>query len=127
AGLGGQSGAILNESAIGVYGLGPSSEPSFVYVALRTDVIPDRPADPAGRVGLMLQGALTSAQASAYPAGAHGGDLECGLPQLSSVVTESVCAWSDDQTSGLALAVNPAQSPTDLADLTNKLRAIIDR
>jgi hypothetical protein len=127
SGLGGQFGAILNQSAIGVFGLGASSQPSFVYVALRTDVIPNRPANAAERVGLMLQGALTADQTTAYAAGPYGGDLECGLPQLSSAVSETVCGWSDDHTSGLALAVNPPQSPIDLADLTNKLRAIIDR
>jgi hypothetical protein len=123
---GGEVTAVFDHAAIGVYGLGSSELPSFVYLALRTSAVPNRPADPGTRVAFMLEGALTPGQATPFPPGANGGVLECGSPQFGAV-SETMCGWSDSRTTGLTLAVNPAQRPADLAQLTNELRAILDR
>jgi hypothetical protein len=124
AAQGGAAEDVIDKSSIGVYAAAGASDPSLVYVGAETSEVPgDSPED---RVEFMTRGGLTAADSRDYPAGANGGVLVCGLSGAGGPVDETMCGWSDDQTSGLIVSVNPALPPDQVARITNDLRAEVD-
>lgn len=62
----------------------------------------------------------------AFPAGPHGGTLECGAAK-SSGKPLSICIWADSTAIGALASEKPALSPSDLAELTNVARAQLEK
>jgi hypothetical protein len=124
AAQGGAAEDVIDKSSIGVYAVLGASEPSLVYVGVETGEVPG--SSPEDRVEFMTRGGLTAADSHDYPAGANGGVLRCGLSGAGGPVDETMCGWSDDQTSGLIVSVNPALPPDQVAQITNDLRAEVD-
>ena len=115
---------IVTNSAIGVYGNGSSDVPAMYFFAFPTDSLAST-EDAKGRVDLLLQGAAGDNKITSYPTGSSDAALECA-PATYGAQSISLCAWSDDTSSGASYKLNPAGTPAALATTTNQLRKQVD-
>jgi hypothetical protein len=120
---GGTAKHVLDKADIGVYAKGSAPNPSFVYLSIGSGEVPG--SSPNDKARFMLEGALTESQTQNFPPGGEGGVLLCGVGGTSTV-EETICGWSDSTTTGLSVSVAPALPPSQVAQITNQLRAVID-
>jgi hypothetical protein len=113
---------IIDKAAIGGYANSTGDTPGLITLVMRTSTITGAGGAPSDFFA-GLNAMLPSVQP--YPAGVHGGSLNCGQLAAGAGSAE-VCAWSDARTVGIVLAVRPQLSADEAAMVTNSLRDEID-
>jgi hypothetical protein len=114
-GTSGQLGNFFAKADIGLYGTNGQPPPKYILVAAPADQYPALRAS-----SLNGSGGIRS-----YPAGSHGGAVDC-FPQSVGTVQESVCFWSDSQTVGYLVSINATETTAQVAALVNTARDTID-
>ena len=117
---GSAEGSLLNEAAIGVYSKNTGDQPGLFVLMFSTSAMPSRAEATNFTDGVLAM--VTTV--SSYPAGPHGGASRCGSTQFGTV-PETVCAWSDDKTTGMMVSVASLQ-PQALAGVENDFRDLVD-
>jgi hypothetical protein len=115
---GGAAKKIFDAASIGVYAKNSGDQPVLVALVVPTASAADGASAEQISSGL-LKGAV--ADSSRYSGGSHGGVTRCGSAQFG-VAAETMCSWSDHDTSGVLVSVNPPASPATLATVSVAFR-----
>ena len=117
-GTSGQLGKFFSTAAIGTYGDGGQPPPKLILIAARPADFPGLRASSIGAAGGTLG-------IQPYPAGPHGGAVDCFDQSLGSV-SESICFWSDKQTIGYLVSINATEDTPAIAALVNTARDTLE-
>lgn len=120
--MGGTTGRIFDQAAIGVYSHDTGDQPVMITVTVPSSVAGSGET-PDTITSSLLSGAASSNES--FPAGRHGGSVRCGKAQFGAV-SETMCAWSDETRSGMLLSVGESLQPADLATVTEKFRDAVE-
>jgi len=113
---------VFDRASLGVYSKDSGEAPGLVAIVLPASAIQGRSTDPMDLFQGFQQLGITIKD---FPAGAHGGSLECGSTSIFNQQI-TLCAWVDSSTAGLIEAIRPVISLSATASASNELRAAID-
>jgi len=120
--MGGSAGRLFDAATIAVYAHDSGDQPVLITLTVPTSAA-GSDHTPEDITTQMLSGATASNDS--FPAGSHGGSLRCGLAQFGAV-SETMCAWSDPNRSGLLVSVRESLRPADLAQLAQRFRDAVE-
>jgi hypothetical protein len=132
-GSGGTFGTIPNDdiahAKVGVYGRGPQSAPSLLFIGFSANDSPTigqqlRSEDPGQVTEQVLDGAGAGSAALSVDAGPLGGSLRCSAVQMDGL-DAAVGVWADPDTLGMVLMFDPIARPSvaQTGDVTRVFRS----
>jgi hypothetical protein len=115
--------SVVSHLALATYTSDSGDVPTLVAVAGPRAGITDNPRPTDEQLTSELGSFV--ATLSEFPAGPAGGALQCGAVSVGAV-DETVCAWADSITFGLAVAINSDQTTAQVAATTQTVQSLIE-